>query len=83
MSFPTEGLSIDLLERVLTKLGLSDRPAPTLDGLQALYAAWCRKVPFDPQDIRSTSAAHHNVTGDSQIRAGPWAKPRISPFARS
>lgn len=46
MSFQTEGISIDLLERVLMKLGLSDRPAPTLAGLQALYAAWCRKVPF-------------------------------------
>ena len=32
----TEGLTIDLLERVLMKLGLSDRPAPTLDGLQTL-----------------------------------------------
>jgi arylamine N-acetyltransferase len=47
MSFKTEALSIDLLERVLTRLGLSDRPAPTLDGLRTLYAAWCRKVPFD------------------------------------
>lgn len=47
MSFQTEALSVDLLERVLMKLGLSDRPAPTLDGLLALYTAWCRKVPFD------------------------------------
>jgi N-hydroxyarylamine O-acetyltransferase len=47
MSFKTEELSLDLLEQVLMKLGLSDRPAPTLDGLQTLYAAWCRKVPFD------------------------------------
>lgn len=47
MSFKTEALSIDLLERVLMRLGLSDRPAPTLDGLQTLYAAWCRTVPFD------------------------------------
>jgi hypothetical protein len=47
MSFKTEELAIDLLERVLMRLGLSNRPAPTLDGLQTLYAAWCRKVPFD------------------------------------
>src|ERR671930_2797359 len=47
MACKTEELSIDLLERVLMKLGLSNRPAPTLDGLQTLYAAWCRKVPFD------------------------------------
>ena len=38
---------MDLLEQVLSKLGLAERPAPTLDGLQTLYAAWCRKVPFD------------------------------------
>jgi N-hydroxyarylamine O-acetyltransferase len=38
---------MDLLERVLMKLGWSDHPAPTLDNLRALYAAWCRKVPFD------------------------------------
>ncbi|MEO6741639.1 MAG: hypothetical protein ABIP20_15450 [Chthoniobacteraceae bacterium] len=36
-----------LLERVLSKLGLSSRPEPTPDGLRALYAAWCRTVPFD------------------------------------
>src|SRR6516162_994504 len=47
MALPTEGLSMDLLEQVLSKLGLAERPAPTLDGLQTLYAAWCRKVPFD------------------------------------
>jgi N-hydroxyarylamine O-acetyltransferase len=29
------------------KLGLSAHPAPTFGGLQTLYAAWCRKVPFD------------------------------------
>lgn len=42
-----DGLAMGLLERVLTRLGLSDRPAPDLQGLQTLYAAWCRKVPFD------------------------------------
>jgi arylamine N-acetyltransferase len=42
-----ETLSMDLLERVLMKLGWSDHPAPTLDNLRTLYAAWCRKVPFD------------------------------------
>jgi len=47
MSLQTQGLSRDLLEQVLSRLGLSDRPALTLDGLQTLYAAWCRKVPFD------------------------------------
>lgn len=47
MSLQSEGLSTDLMERVLMRLELSERPAPTLHGLQALYAAWCRKVPFD------------------------------------
>jgi N-hydroxyarylamine O-acetyltransferase len=36
-----------LTERVLTKLGLQQRPEPTLPGLTAVYAAWCRRVPFD------------------------------------
>src|SRR4030095_10653256 len=40
-------LSIDLLARVLMRWALSNRPAPTLDVLQTLYAALCRKVPFD------------------------------------
>ena len=34
----------DLLERVLTKLGLSDRPSLDLDGLNALFAAFCGNV---------------------------------------
>lgn len=37
----------DLAERVLAKLGLETTPDATLAGLTALYAAWCRKVPFD------------------------------------
>ena len=61
MSCKTEELSIDLLERILTKLGLSDRPAPTLDGLQTLYAAWCRKVPFD--NVRKLIHIHNHDPG--------------------
>lgn len=37
----------ELIEAVLAKLGLSGRPQPTLQGLAAVYAAWCRRVPFD------------------------------------
>lgn len=40
-------LSSELGERVLTRLGFSRTPEPTPDGLRALYAAWCRQVPFD------------------------------------
>ncbi len=40
-------LAAGLLERVLEGLGLTRQPEPTLEGLRSLYAAWCRKVPFD------------------------------------
>jgi N-hydroxyarylamine O-acetyltransferase len=36
-----------LVDAVLTRLGLDDRPAPDREGLDALYLAWCRAVPFD------------------------------------
>ena len=47
MSSTRDGLEAGLLERVLVRLGLSGRPDPDLEGLRTLYAAWCRKVPFD------------------------------------
>lgn len=37
----------DLTERVLEKLGLRARPSVDLAGLGSVYAAWCRRVPFD------------------------------------
>jgi len=37
----------ELVDSVLARLGLSGRPAPTLDGLRMVYSAWCRQVPFD------------------------------------
>ena len=61
MSLPTEALSMELLEQVLSRLGLADRPAPTLDGLQTLYAAWCRKVPFD--NVRKLIHLHSHAPG--------------------
>jgi len=39
-------LSDDLVERVLEKLSVT-HPSPDEDGLRAVYAAWCRGVPFD------------------------------------
>lgn len=36
-----------LFERVLARLGFSERPEPTLAGLRAIYHAWCQRVPFD------------------------------------
>jgi N-hydroxyarylamine O-acetyltransferase len=40
-------LSPQLTEAVLAKLGFSERPDPDRAGLDVLYAAWCRRVPFD------------------------------------
>ena len=40
-------LSPDLRDRVLEKLGFPGVPSPDLPGLAALYARWCRGVPFD------------------------------------
>ena len=37
----------ELTEAVLEKLGLPAPPAPDRAGLDAVYAAWCRQVPFD------------------------------------
>jgi len=37
----------DLRRRVLERLGFDGPPAATLDGLRAIYRAWCARVPFD------------------------------------
>ncbi len=37
----------ELVERILSRLGLSQTPTLDLVGLNALYAAWSGKVPFD------------------------------------
>lgn len=44
---PSAGLSTDLRDQVLERLGFSCPPAPDLAGLRALYLAWCHGVPFD------------------------------------
>ncbi len=36
-----------LLARAFARLGLSSQPLAELAGLEALYLAWCRHVPFD------------------------------------
>src|SRR2546423_743257 len=40
-------LSSATTEAVLQRLGFSDAPKADLDGLNVLYDAWCRNVPFD------------------------------------
>ncbi|SRR6266478_1661795 len=44
---PEPALAPELAERVLARLGLHQRPALDLAGLNALYAAFCGHVPFD------------------------------------
>ncbi len=40
-------LDAAITEAVLDKLGLVSRPQPDRAGLDELYLAWCRRVPFD------------------------------------
>src|SRR5438105_15871270 len=40
-------LTPDLTDAVLERLGRSDRPPTDLAGLELVYGAWCRSVPFD------------------------------------
>ena len=37
----------DVIDAVLERFGFSDRPAPDLAGLNEVYLAWSRRVPFD------------------------------------
>ncbi|MHC5009199.1 MAG: arylamine N-acetyltransferase family protein [Planctomycetota bacterium] len=37
----------EIIERVLEKLGIHERPSVDLAGLNAVYAAWCGNIPFD------------------------------------
>ena len=43
----TSRIPESLAERVLAKLGFSRKPSVDRDGLESLYAVWCRSVPFD------------------------------------
>jgi N-hydroxyarylamine O-acetyltransferase len=47
MTRSSDFLPLNLVERVLLKLELRNRPEPTLVGLSSLFEAWCRNVPFD------------------------------------
>ena len=50
----------ELVTRVLAKFGFSSKPKPDLTGLESLYAAWCRNVPFD--NIRKRIAMARSQT---------------------
>jgi N-hydroxyarylamine O-acetyltransferase len=43
----TDHIPPQLMEQVLTRLGLDDRPVVDLEGLTRVYRAWCENVPFD------------------------------------
>jgi len=51
----------ELFELILTRLGFSGRPEPTLGNLRRLYSAWCRRVPFD--NIRKLIHVRSGVSG--------------------
>jgi arylamine N-acetyltransferase len=59
MQTPT--LSAELVERVLARLGFTQRPEPTLENLRRIYAAWCQRVPFD--NVRKLIHIHAGSTG--------------------
>jgi len=61
-------LAPELLERVLARLGLRERPPVDLAGLNSLYAAYCGNVPFDNVQKRIWFAS-------DQTRALPGGNP--------
>lgn len=69
MTPSADTLAPELLERVLARLGLPGQPAPTLDGLRLLYAAWCQRVPFD--NLRKLI---HLRRGDAGLLPGSHAQ---------
>jgi N-hydroxyarylamine O-acetyltransferase len=63
MSPHRETLDMDgtLREQVLLRLGFSQAPPANLEGLRAVYRAWCLSVPFD--NTRKMIALRNNGTG--------------------
>jgi N-hydroxyarylamine O-acetyltransferase len=71
------GLSADLRDRVLERLGFAAPPAPDLEGLRALYRAWCCHIPFD--NLRKlialrTDAARPLPGGDAEDFFVSWLR---------
>lgn len=62
-------LSTELLGRVIRQLGLDRIPPATPDGLHAVYARWCQRVPFD--NIRKLIHIHRRnplpLPGDDPV----------------
>src|SRR5262252_8685427 len=78
-----EALTPALLERVGMKLGVSEHPAPTLDGLQTFYAAWCRRcspVSTLKKKKGQTSdqfGSHHHAMGGLAYAKTPGLGPTV------
>ena len=47
------------IDEVVARLGFDARPTADLDGLRAVYGAWCLRVPFD--NLRKLVALHHSM----------------------
>ena len=56
---PIKPLTSNRVDEVVELLGFAERPVPDLDGLRALYSAWCRCVPFD--NLRKLVALHYEM----------------------
>lgn len=52
-------LSDSAVDEIAARLGFSTRPAADIDGLTAIYDAWCRRVPFD--NLRKLVALHYDL----------------------
>ena len=70
-------LSPDLRDQTLARLGFSAPPRTDLEGLGALYAAWCAKVPFD--NVRKMIALR---TATNQALPGGQAHDFLSSWLR-
>ena len=62
---PSAGFDEELRDRVLVRLGFSGVPPRDLEGLRALYRAWCASVPFENarKMIALRTAAEHPLPG--------------------
>ncbi len=55
---PGEAFGGALRELVLRRLGFSQSPATDIEGLRALYGAWCARVPFENMQKMIALRAH-------------------------
>jgi N-hydroxyarylamine O-acetyltransferase len=73
----SDPIRAETAERVLERLGFAARPPNTLEGLNALYGAWCRGVPFD--NVRKRIAL---LTRDPAPLPGAYAEEFLQAWLR-